>query len=95
MDKIRENLASAWCVDDFGMELQAVDIALGVADDGMRGVFRFSERTEACRELGDFVPVAVPDIQRCGKLVEEGALGVSFEFAGTVFAFGRPFDLAA
>jgi len=88
VDKVCENLAAAWCVDDFGMELKAVDVALGVTDYGMRGVFCFAKWTKACRELGDFVPVAVPDIQRRGKLLEEGALGIAFELAGAVFAFG-------
>ena len=93
--KVGQNLAAAWCVDHFGMELQAVDVALGVADDRVWRVFGFSKRTEAGGEFGDFVAVAVPDIQCCRKFVEEGAFRVAFEFSRAVFAFGRALDLAA
>ena len=94
VDEVGDDFLAAWRVDDLGVELQPVDVALGVADDGVGGVFGFSERAEAGGELGDFVAVAVPDFQLGGELVEEGALWVALELAGAVFAGGGTLDLA-
>jgi len=95
VNKVRENLASARRVDDLGVKLQSVDIAVGVANDGMRGIFRSAKWTKPDRHLSDLITVAIPDIQRRREFVEKCALGIPLELARAILTLGGAFYLAA
>jgi hypothetical protein len=96
VDEVADDFSAAGCVDDFGVELEAVEFLCAVFDGGVVGVFGDGDGFEAGGEFGEFVAVGVPDLEGFGQCEEEGAVGVGdFEGAFAVFAFFAAFDFAA
>ena len=77
------------------MELQAEE-ALGlVLDGGVRAVGRACDGSETLGQLGQLVPVGVPDFQRVSQPLKERAFRKDLQRAHPVFTAFRVFDLAS
>ncbi|MEY5025724.1 MAG: hypothetical protein RLZZ244_1252 [Verrucomicrobiota bacterium] len=94
-DEVLEDFAAARGVDDLGVELEAVEAAGGVLDDGEGAVVGGGDGLEALGELGDFVAVGVPDFDGFPEALEEGAFAGDAEGAHAVLAAFGIFDFAA
>jgi len=91
-NKILQDFPAPWRVGHFGMELNSIGIS--VLDHGIGGVVRRGHGFETLGQLGDFVAVAVPDIELFGKPLEEGAFGFDVQDATAVLAAFAFLDFA-
>ncbi len=82
-------------MSDLGVELDAVETALGVLDDGALGVLGRSDGLEAAREAGDLVAVGVPHAERGLQTLEELRALAEGKDAVAVFAVRAAGDVAA
>jgi hypothetical protein len=80
---------------DLGVELDAVEAALGVLDDGALGVLGRGDGLEAAREAGDLVAVGVPDAERGLQPLQELRALAEGKHAVSVFAVRAAGDVAA
>src|SRR5579864_2451861 len=60
-DEVRDHPRAVRGVHDFGVELNAVELALFVGDHGVRRIVRRCEHVEAWRDGGDLVAMVHPD----------------------------------
>jgi len=79
-------------VGHLGVELEPINVPLGIANDGVGRILGLAEGTKPLGQFSDFVAVAIPDIEDGGQFGEELGLAVHGEFAGSVFAAAGPFD---
>ncbi len=93
--EIFQQLLAARRVDDLGVELQPVEMALRILDDGERRIVRAADGAEAAREFGELVAVRIPDVHRLAEPVEERALVGQLELAVAVLALPAVLHLAA
>jgi hypothetical protein len=89
MNKVLKNDLPARRVSDLGMELQTVDFALDVADDGVGRILRLTQRTKTFGQFSDVVPVTVPHIELGGKTTEKVGATVHPELPRAVFTLRR------
>ena len=84
-------------VHDFGMELRAVEAALGICDHGVRRAGRFRDHREARRHFGDVVAMAHPDLLLLAleQSVEERVSLHTLDIGPAKLAAGAAFDPAA
>src|SRR5205814_7165203 len=71
IDKVLENLFSARCVRHFGMELQSIELSLGVLDRGERRIFSVRGRAKARGHGRDLIAVTAPNIDLLADSSEE------------------------
>src|SRR5690606_1734759 len=96
-----EDLEAVLRVGDLGMELQAVDPALGICDGGERRVSRLRDRLEARRQALHAIAVAHPDLERrlrsaeAAEAAEEWIVFGQHDLGIAVLALRGRADLAA
>ncbi len=90
-------LAAAGRVGDLGVELDRVELALGVSHRGVGGVVRPGERAEALGRSGHLVAVRHPDVEvLAGLQLAEWTRGLEhFQAGRPVLPVGGAVDLAA
>jgi len=94
--EIADDLFALGRVDDFGMKLQAKELASAMLDRGVRGIFRDGDSLETGGQLRKFVAVGVPNLQALGQSAEERAAAVFHaQHALAVLAFVAALDSAA
>ncbi len=93
--EVRQQLAALRGVDDFGMELNAVNGALGIFDSGDGTGGGASEDGEARGSLFHGVAVAHPDLLLIEPVGEERTCGREVQAGEAVFAFLARLDSAA
>ena len=94
-EKIGQDLEAFLRVDDFGMELDAVEIALRILDHGRPGVAGPAGDVETGREFFDGIAVAHPDLFQVLEAGQKPAAAQDPERGEAVFALGGRGDLAA
>ena len=85
MHKILNDLFSLRCVCHFRMELKTVKFLGWLFNGGKRGVVRVTNGPESFGELGELVPMAVPDIQHFRELLEQVARFFNLQLSGSIF----------
>ena len=94
-EEVADHVDAALGVEDLGVKLDAVEVALLVLDDGELGVFRGADGGVAGGQLDEAVAVGVPDLELLGQALEEAAGLLQGEHAVAVFAVGALGDAAA
>ena len=94
-DEVAEDVPAARRVDDLGVELDAVEVAVDVDEAGERRRVGLGGRAEAGREAGDRVAVAHPDRLVLVEAGEEPVVGRDRDRRGPVLALRRRQDVAA
>src|ERR1700712_1359488 len=94
-EEVLDDLLAPRRVRDLGMKLQRVELPLRVGDRGEGGILRVRDRVEALRERGEFVAVAVPDIDLFAEAREEQTAFVEMQQTGAVLAARAVFHFAA
>ena len=95
-NEVFEQLAAARRVHNLGMELESVEAFLGVLDCSVLAIGSGGYRAESPGQLGEFVPMAVPDFKFAAELFKEGTVGFDhFENARPVFPAFRMFNTSA
>ena len=95
MDEVFQQLASARGVDDFGVELEAVEAALDVGHGGDGAGEGAGDGGEAGGQGGDLIAVAHPDVEFAGEAGEERGVAGALDEGGAVLAAVAGFDVAA
>src|SRR3989339_287612 len=60
MREVFKQLCPVRCMDDFGVELDAIEFTVFIGDDRIGSAIGFADRTECAWQMGDFVAVAHP-----------------------------------
>ena len=63
INEVLQNLPTARRVHDFGMELQSVELPLGIFDGGEVAAFSGPDNVETFRQRRHFVAMAVPNVE--------------------------------
>jgi hypothetical protein len=92
-----EDLFSARCMRDLGVELQAVDAAGLVGDGAERGALARAERLEARRHGLDAIAVAHPHLDRLalGEALKDARGPGDGDRGGAILALGGALDAGA
>jgi len=94
-EEVADDIDTAFGVENLGVELDAVEVALAVFDDGKLGVLGGADGSVAGRKSDEAVAVGIPDLELLGEALEETAGFVEGENAVAVFAVGALGDFAA
>jgi len=79
----------------FGMELDAVEGTVAMADGGDRGVGRVGDDPEIGWYAGEMIAVAHPDGEKISQPVKERRGLINLQLGATVLPLRRPVDLPA
>ncbi len=90
--EVLDQLPAGLGVDDFGVELHAVDRLIGGGDGGDRSVLGVSDRAETVGKPREVVAVAHPHRRAVGDVTEEIGLFVDDEMGAAELAAARALD---